>query len=468
MQLREHVKRLTKDETFCFACHAGVECFTECCRELELALTPYDVLRLKNILNLRSTDFLDRFVLIEKDENELFPRFYLTMVDDGSASCPFVSADGCKVYESRPGACRTYPLGRAVSMAPHGQQREFHVLLTEPHCQGFGCSACFTALEWTDDQELVPYNALNDDVMTLLQHEKVRQGIKLNEEQIKKFTLALYNLDEFRALVLKEDILSLYPLSLEDKQAISTDDTALLQFGIRWLKNELFGDGRENDQIEYPLGREMTEDLCKIAGRFRDGEGGCHGPDHAGRVYRTALYIGRLMGARLDILGAAALLHDIGRPYEREKQGAICHAEKGAELAGDILKDMGFSQSMTQDIIHCIETHRYRGDKVPSTLEAKILFDADKLDSIGAIGIGRAFLFAGQVGAKLHNSDIDIIGSRSYSTEDTAYREFKVKLSKVKDRLLTPEGRRLAEERHAFMELYFHRLEREINGATEK
>lgn len=219
---------------------------------------------------------------------------------------------------------------------------------------------------------------------------------------------------------------------------------------------------------EHPLGRELTEKLCGIAAGFRDGEGGCHGPDHAGRVYRTALHIGRLMGARLDVLSAAALLHDIGRPYEREEQGRICHAEKGAELAREILLGLGFSPSIIEDIIHCIETHRYRGDKVPNTLEAKILFDADKLDSIGAIGIGRAFLFAGQVGAKLHNSDSDIASSRSYSIEDTAYREFKVKLSKVKERLLTPEGRRLAHERHAFMEIFFERLEKEINGAAEQ
>jgi len=222
------------------------------------------------------------------------------------------------------------------------------------------------------------------------------------------------------------------------------------------------------DILDHPLGQDVTDRLCRIAVRYRDGEGGCHGPDHAGRVYRTALYIGRLMGARLDVLGAAALLHDIGRPYEKENQGKVCHAEKGAELAREILQDFHFAADIIDDIVHCIETHRYRGDKIPSTLEAKILYDADKLDCIGAIGIGRAFLFAGQVGAKLHNSEVDLASTQSYSTEDTAYREFKVKLSKVKDRLLTPEGRRLAQERHAFMEVFFERLEREVNGGPEQ
>ena len=217
---------------------------------------------------------------------------------------------------------------------------------------------------------------------------------------------------------------------------------------------------------DYPLGVELTEKLRRLADPYHDGMGGCHGPDHTERVHKTALHLGRLMEARLDILSAAALLHDIGRMYETREQGKICHAEKGAELARKILEKLSFAPSTIDEIAHCIETHRYRGDNIPMTLEAKILYDADKLDSIGAVGIGRAFLFAGQTGAKLHNdTDVDILDCKPYSKEDTAYREFKFKMSKIKDRMLTLEGRRLAEERHVFMEVFFERLERETKGA---
>jgi uncharacterized protein len=217
---------------------------------------------------------------------------------------------------------------------------------------------------------------------------------------------------------------------------------------------------------DCPLGKELTERLCRMAESYHDGMGGCHGPDHTERVHKTVLHIGRMMDASLDILSAAALLHDIGRQFETEKQGGICHAEKGAELAKEILQKLEFSEAFIAEVIHCIGTHRYRGDKVPETLEAKILFDADKLDSIGAVGIGRAFLFAGQTGARLHNdSEVDILACKPYSKEDTAYREFKFKMSKVKDKMLTQEGKRLAEERHDFMELFFQRLEREIKGS---
>ena len=217
---------------------------------------------------------------------------------------------------------------------------------------------------------------------------------------------------------------------------------------------------------DCPLGVKLTEKLRKLADPYHDGMGGCHGPDHTERVHKTALHIGRLTGAQLDVLSAAALLHDIGRRYETMEQGKICHAEKGAELARDILKKLNFAPKLIDEIAHCIEAHRYRGNKVPQTLEAKILYDADKLDSIGAVGIGRAFLFAGQTGARLHNeSDVDILACKPYSREDTAYREFKFKMSKIKDRMLTPEGTRLAAERHDFMEVFFERLERETKGA---
>jgi uncharacterized protein len=97
-------------------------------------------------------------------------------------------------------------------------------------------------------------------------------------------------------------------------------------------------------------------------------------------------------------------------------------------------------------------------------LEAKALFDADKLDAIGAVGIARTFLFAGEVGAKLHNPHIEPEDTEPYSDEDTGYREYKLKLSRIKDRMLTTEGRRMAEERHQFMEMFFDRLTEEHEG----
>ena len=191
---------------------------------------------------------------------------------------------------------------------------------------------------------------------------------------------------------------------------------------------------------------------------------GSHDWSHTERVYRLCLQLATRLDADPQVVGAAALLHDIGRREQDESKGKICHAEAGARLARAILQDLGWDGELIDRVIHCIETHRFRGGKVPQTLEAKILFDADKLDSIGAIGIGRAFQFAGEVGARLHNGGIDLDGTRSYSREDTAYREFSVKLRNIKDRMLTAEGARMAEQRHRFMVDFFKRLDDEATG----
>ncbi|MHB8809770.1 MAG: HD domain-containing protein [Desulfobulbaceae bacterium] len=214
-----------------------------------------------------------------------------------------------------------------------------------------------------------------------------------------------------------------------------------------------------------PLGQEPTRSLWAVSRRYCEEEGGPHGPDHTERVYFMALTLGRALGARLDILAAAALLHDIGRRHESESKGAVCHARKGAELAQPVLADLGFAAADIEAITHCIRAHRFRGVEPPRTLEAEILFDADKLDSIGAIGIGRAFLFAGQIGARLHDAEIDHSHTRAYSREDTAYREFQVKMSRIREQMLTAPGRELAERRHRFMEIFFDELNREIYGS---
>jgi len=191
---------------------------------------------------------------------------------------------------------------------------------------------------------------------------------------------------------------------------------------------------------------------------------GSHDWEHTERVYSLCVRIGEKEGADMEVLSLAAILHDIGRPEQDRLKGTICHAERGAALAREILERYGVDKKKIDKVVHCIETHRFRNNKPPQTKEAEILFDADKLDSIGATGVGRAFLFVGEVGAKLHDKHIDIEKTKPYTKEDTAYREFVVKLSKIKDRMLTGEGKMIAEERHRFMVDFFNRLNKEIDG----
>jgi uncharacterized protein len=197
---------------------------------------------------------------------------------------------------------------------------------------------------------------------------------------------------------------------------------------------------------------------------FRNAQGS-HGWDHTERVVELALHIGRREGADLAVLEVAACLHDIGRRTEDESMGELCHAEVGAAMAQRILAQHKLPPSFIEGVVRCIRHHRYRRGSRPDTLEAKILFDADKLDAIGAVGIGRAFLFAGEQGARLHNEPgVDPVKYRAYGREDTAYREFLVKLRHVRERMLTREGRKLAQRRHAFMLAFFKELQKETAG----
>jgi uncharacterized protein len=209
---------------------------------------------------------------------------------------------------------------------------------------------------------------------------------------------------------------------------------------------------------------DIVEQVTKRAKEFFADSKGSHDWEHTLRVYNLCLRIGEKENADMEALKIAAILHDIGRKHQDKCNGEICHAEKGAILARELLSEFGIESNKINKIVHCIETHRFRGNRIPNSKEAKILFDADKLDSIGAVGIGRAFLFAGEIGAKLHNKDADIDKTKPYTKEDTAYREYMVKLKKVKERMLTDGGKHIAEERHKFMVEFFDRLNNEVDG----
>ena len=176
MQFPDNVERLCGLKPFAFECHPKVSCFTECCRELDLALAPYDVLRLCKELKIKPADFIESYVVLEQDENDVFPVLYLGMVDDGRASCPFISNKGCRVYHGRPGACRAYPVGRGVTLDGNGKKQEMYVLVREDHCHGFAESDTYTVAGWFENQGLDEYNRINDEVLTLLQHKKAWNG----------------------------------------------------------------------------------------------------------------------------------------------------------------------------------------------------------------------------------------------------------------------------------------------------
>ena len=195
---------------------------------------------------------------------------------------------------------------------------------------------------------------------------------------------------------------------------------------------------------------------------------GCHDWSHVERVVKNALRIGKAEKADLFVLEIAAILHDIGREHEIKSKGKLCHAKKGAELAVDILKNHGVSGDDIQKITHCIGSHRNKTSLKPQSLEAKILFDADKLDAIGAVGIGRVFMFAGITSGLLCTGRERLLAKSkedlSFTKDDTAPLEYERSLRFVKDKMLTREGKRIAKQRHEFMKQFFNQFWDEVKG----
>ncbi|MGN0892450.1 MAG: HD domain-containing protein [Oligosphaeraceae bacterium] len=190
----------------------------------------------------------------------------------------------------------------------------------------------------------------------------------------------------------------------------------------------------------------------------------CHDWDHTLRVLLCARRLAASEMADLSVLTAAAILHDIARPEEMASQGRVDHAALGSQMALRLLEQEGLGdETWRQRVARCIRTHRFRNrtGESPQTVEERVLFDADKLDSLGAVGLARAFHFAGKTGARVHNTAREALEGESYGREDSAYREYLVKLRKLPQAMLTRAGREAAEKRLAFMADFFQELDRE-------
>jgi uncharacterized protein len=216
------------------------------------------------------------------------------------------------------------------------------------------------------------------------------------------------------------------------------------------------------------ISSKTIEAIKEEAKQYFKGASSCHDWTHVDRVYSLAVMIAKREKANIDIVKIAAYLHDIGRKEEMESKGSFCHAERGAELAGKILPKYDLDEKIIDNVKHCILAHRSDDKYIPQTIEAKVLFDADKLDSIGAVGVARDFLFAGFLGSCLYTGNekktMKDPKKYEYTEEDTAVLEYYYKLSKVKSEILTKTGKEIAKERDKYMAEFFKRFELEVKG----
>jgi len=227
---------------FQFACHPKVPCFNECCRKLSLVLTPYHFLRLRQALGISSDEFLDRYAVVEPGQNG-WTQARLKMNDNQEQTCPFLSDRGCMVYAHRPGACRSYPLGRATrGGTAGGPLEEAFFLVKETHCQGFAQGPTWCPADWFKDQGLAPYLEFNDLFLPLITRQPIDSDPKVLEQKARVFFAACYNLEKFREFALKSRLRQLFDLPLTLLAEIAESDQELLRFAFRWVGFSVFGD----------------------------------------------------------------------------------------------------------------------------------------------------------------------------------------------------------------------------------
>jgi uncharacterized protein len=236
----ESFNLLAPGESFYFDCHSGIPCFNACCRDLTHYLAPYDIFRLTKGLGLTSEIFLKTYTSWHIGPQSGLPVVTLKALTRG-LSCPFVSASGCTVYKDRPGACRTYPLGRMATRKTGGFLcEESYFLIREPHCLGYRESRQWTVEAWCKDQELSQYNAMNDLMMDILSAKRQSSQKRLSREETDCFMTACYNLEKFKLLYYEKKLWETDPQKKQADGAAGDDDESLLKFALAWVKKELF------------------------------------------------------------------------------------------------------------------------------------------------------------------------------------------------------------------------------------
>jgi uncharacterized protein len=192
-----------------------------------------------------------------------------------------------------------------------------------------------------------------------------------------------------------------------------------------------------------------------------------HDFSHIERVYRMAERLAKEEGADLEIVRAAALLHDADGTTPGS-ESRLEHHLRSAEIAGKVLADEGWPLERIAAVQHCIRAHRFRDDREPpATIEAKCLFDADKLDVLGAIGAVRVTVYAALAGTPFYSKPSKTFlntGKEESGELHSAYHEHLFKLRNVEKRLFTSSAKKIAHERTQYLEGFFERLIKEING----
>ncbi len=239
-------EKYTLNSKLKFRCHHGVSCFTQCCGNIRIILTPYDILTLRKRLDMTAADFLNQYTVPTYLEKTDLPGVQIKLNED-DMRCPFLisSTEGCSVYTDRPTTCRYYPVGMASfhERAEEEQnEEEFYFIVKEPHCKGFEEEKTWTIREWRENQGVDLRDRMNKGWMGIVMRRKsFGYQATLSDQAKRMFFMASTDLEQFRRFVLESSFLDTYEVDQETLDKIKSDDVELMHFAVRYLASSLFG-----------------------------------------------------------------------------------------------------------------------------------------------------------------------------------------------------------------------------------
>lgn len=238
-----------------FQCRKGIACWNACCSNIDISLTPYDILRLKRRFETSSGEFLQKYTVPYEMEQNSIAGVKLRPVANGTA-CQFMTPEGCSVYEDRPTACRYYPVALlSLRRQDEYTDRASYALVEEPHCLGHQERRQISVSDYRKEQGLEEYDDLARGWRQLILKKKSSGPSigKPSKRSLELFFMVCYDIDRFSQFVASEGFSNLYDLPAQEMQSILCDDTELMQFGFRFLRQVLFG------EESIPLRQEAAE-----------------------------------------------------------------------------------------------------------------------------------------------------------------------------------------------------------------
>jgi Fe-S-cluster containining protein len=238
MKFVEPIER-TLNSKFKFRCHKGISCFNKCCRLTDILLTPYDIVRIKKRLGISSEEFLKKYTYVHIDEKSSHPYAVLKMMDDNEGRCPFVTPEGCSIYEDRPLNCRYYPVGQGLMIKGSEKgpvNEDFYFFIREPNCLGYQEDKEWTIEAWRIDQGADIYDEMNREWKDIQLRRDAPGQPRLDPKKQPLIYMASYDLDKFRRFIFESRFLDSFDVDKKDVEKIKNDEIALMKFGFKYLK----------------------------------------------------------------------------------------------------------------------------------------------------------------------------------------------------------------------------------------